>query len=72
MDMRINSDSKNGSKSVKDIRVHIDLKMESEPQGWRLSLHSQSSLISLNGNLPICQKFGIGQVQVGVKKLNLG
>jgi len=72
MDMRINGDSKNGSKSVKDIRVNIDLKMGSESQGWRLNSHSQSSFISLNGNLPICQKFGIGQIQVGMKKLNLG
>jgi len=40
IDTGINVGSGNESKSVKDIRVNIDLEMGNESQGWRSDSHS--------------------------------
>ena len=69
---RINVGSRNESKLGKDTGVNIDSKFETKSRSWGSRSHSHSSSISLNENLPIYQKFKIGQVQVGVMKLNLG
>jgi len=47
------------------------LKIEIESQSWGSGSHSQSSSISLKLKLANLFKFGIGQVQDGVLKLNL-
>ena len=72
MGIGISIGSKNGSKLGKDTGVNIDLKTEIESQSCELGSHSQSSSIFLKWKLANSLKVWDCQVQVGVRKLNLG
>ena len=66
----INIGSENWSKLGNDTGVNIKSKMETESQGWgqgHIHIHIQSHWMK---NLPSCSRFGIGQVQICVMKLN--
>ena len=59
-------------KSGKDTRVNIDSNIKTELQNWdRGHIHIRVQF-HWSDKLSICQKFGSGQVQDGLMKLNLG